>query len=136
VNKTPYTQLAAAQAACAKNPKCRGITLTGDEYRLNTVDYVDYSGSGTVYLRGGPVADEVTYEVSYKDHVWTVQSPVQIEGSLADGRRFRKYTVALRVRFLLCKYIVAQRSFFLFFWSFVSYINFYSRRPCKKFKLK
>lgn len=93
-----YQELAPAQAACAKNKKCRGLTLDNKIYRLNTVDYLEYSASGTVYIRGGPVADEVTYEVSYKDHVWTVESPVQIEGYLADGRRYRKYTEALKVR--------------------------------------
>ena len=43
------------------------------------------------------MADEVTYEVSYRNHVWTVESPFQIEGSLADGRRYRKYSQALKV---------------------------------------
>lgn len=97
MDKVQYTTLAQAQSVCSEKPTCRGITLTGGVYRLNTVDYVEYSASSTVYLRGGPVADEVTYEVSYRNHVWTVESPFQIEGSLADGRRYRKYSQALKV---------------------------------------
>ena len=100
VDKVQYRTLAQAQAACSQKPNCRGITLTGGVYRLNTIDYIEYSASSTVYMRGGPVADEVSYEVSYRDHVWTVESPFQIEGSLCDGRRYRRYNVALRVRFI------------------------------------
>ena len=98
VDKVNYKSLAAAQKACSEKVNCRGITLTGGVYRLNTVDYIEYSSTSTVYLRGGDVADEVSFEVSYKDHVWTVESPYQIEGGLCDGRRYRNYDQALKVR--------------------------------------
>ena len=114
IDNRPYNTIEEAGRACAKNPKCRGINMVGDKFKLAGGDKMKPSKGGKSYIRGG--YDYTSTSIYYADNIWNVKSPYGITGRRCTGKTVTTRNEALRwCRFEpRCKAFTFQNGRFMF----------------------